>query len=183
VVNVATQLVLGWFPSDQTALGTVARSYKPDRSPILWRILPSGTGYYSLSQNGFPLGISTETQRAAPHASVSGLDTSMWKLVKFDGGNYRIVNKQSGLLLAMDLSGAVVQEVYDGLSAGRNEWQLVLPSSGQSQSAKPAATPALKATSERELNVTNGMSRFSRLFYLEVTDLHRDVPACQSIYL
>lgn len=159
MVNVATQLVLGWFPSDQTTLGTVASSFEPGNGPILWTILPSGTGYYSLSQSGFPLGISTETQTAVPCASVSGLDTSMWKLIKFDGGNYRIVNKQSGLLLAQDLSGAIVQEVHDGLSAGRNEWQLVLPSNGQNQLARPADAPALKATSERELNVTNGMSR------------------------
>jgi hypothetical protein len=87
---------------------------------------------------------------------VSGLDASMWKLLKFDSGTYRMVNKESGLLLAQDVSGAILQEVHDSLSTGQNEWQLVLQSNTQKQTVKQKDAPSLKATSERELNVTNG---------------------------
>lgn len=132
MISVASNLLVGWLVSGATSLGTVATpSSQPSGLPILWTVLPSDTGYYSFSRNGFRLGISTEAPTANPCASISGLDTSMWKLIRVNRDRYKIVNKQSGLPLAQTSPGAIVQEIHDSLSAGWNEWQLVLPSAAQ----------------------------------------------------
>ena len=79
-------------------------------------------------------------------ASVSGLDSSLWKLIKFDTGTYRIINKVTGLLLAQDAKGSVVEETQNSLSA-HNEWILV---------QDPKSVSSAAANLEREVPVTNG---------------------------
>ena len=112
-----------------------------------WTILPS-TGTYSISLSDLGLG-------SGAVASPSGLDSSLWKLLKFDTGYYRIINKDTGSLLAQDTGGSVIQEVQDSLSDRRNEWELVqVPSSVQKASA----------STEREVPITNGRTVLVSLF-------------------
>jgi hypothetical protein len=86
----------------------------------------------------------------------------VWKLLKFDTGNYRIVNKATGLLLVQDATGSVVEAAQGALSDQRNEWKLV---------QSPNTVQKGVASSEREVSFTNGMKTkggFLRL--LESTD-------------
>lgn len=76
----------------------------------------------------------------------------MWKLLKFDTGNYRIINKESGLLRLQDSAGNVVQGPDDNKSNQENEWELDLnpkPSDSQQAASKSA---------DREPQPTNGTS-------------------------
>jgi hypothetical protein len=68
-------------------------------------------------------------------------------LIKFDTGNYRIINKVTGLLLAQDAKGSVVEETQDSLSDQRNEWNLV---------QDPGSVLKTPANQEREVSVANG---------------------------
>jgi hypothetical protein len=134
IVNVATSQTLDW-PSSP-ALGSIAIC---STRGAKWTMTPS-IGYYSISLSNLALG-------SGAIASPSGFDSSLWKLIKFDTGNYRIINKVTGLLLAQDAKGSVVEETQDSLSDQRNEWNLV---------QDPGSVLKTPANQEREVSVANG---------------------------
>lgn len=136
IVNVATSQTFAWPAS--TILGSTAICTAATSSP--WSILLS-VGYYSISQSNLIL-------RSGGIASPSGFDSSVWKLLKFDTGNYRIVNKATGLLPVQDATGPVVEAAQSALSDRRNEWKLV---------QSPNTVQRGVANSEREVSFTNGV--------------------------
>ena len=85
-------------------------------------------------------------------AAVGGLDSSSWKLLKFDTGNYRIVNQATGLPLMQDQSGKVIEALDLTDSDRRDEWRLV-----QDTTVKVTTSQSL-----RELSVSNGMHNFNK---------------------
>lgn len=144
MINVGTSQYLAWpAPS---AIG-ISASCLPSssKSPPEWIILSTGTGYYSLTMSNLPLG-------SGGIAAVGGLDSSSWKLLKFDTGNYRIVNQATGLPLMQDQSGKVIEALDLTDSDRRDEWRLV-----QDTTVKVTTPQSL-----RELSVSNGMYNFNK---------------------
>jgi hypothetical protein len=68
-------------------------------------------------------------------------------LLKFDAGNYRIINRQSGLALLQRADGSLAEDVPSMLADQRDEWQIV-----QDTAIKLAPPPR----PDREAAVTNG---------------------------
>ena len=179
MTNVSSGQQLCWASSSSAtsgiALGTAVTCIPPVVSnPNFWTIAPSGTGYYSFNLSAFPLGLSLPTpSQPVPVAGVgiSGLDSSMWKLLKFDTGNYRIINKDNGLLLLQDSTGKVLLGPGDNKANQQNEWKLDL-------NPKPSTAVSIPVKSaDRELQPTNGISLQSlcKLF----ADKWRFVPVFQ----
>lgn len=79
----------------------------------------------------------------------------MWKLLKFDTGNYRIINKDNGLMLMQDSQGNVTQGPDDDIPSLLNEWKLDLDSKTSTKAQSMAKSP------DRELQPTNGLYLFS----------------------
>jgi hypothetical protein len=179
VTNVSSGQQLGWASSSSATsaigLGTPVICKAPVVSnPNFWTIAPSGTGYYSFNLSAFPMGLNLPTvSQPVPVAGVgvSGLDSSMWKLLKFDTGNYRIINKDNGLLLLQDSTGKVLLGPGDNKANQQNEWKLDL-------NPKPSTAVSIPTKSaDRELQPTNGKAL--QFLLMMFADKYRFVPIFQ----
>ncbi|KAK6339729.1 hypothetical protein TWF718_009123 [Orbilia javanica] len=126
ITNVAIGSRLGFGTA--RSLGTLATS-KP-ASDFTWHILPSTTGFYSISQNDAYLSVSTKAidpRDSQPCVGVKGLDLALWKLIITQEGFYKIVNKETGLAVAPhedEGNDGLVQTKDDSASIKDTIWKI-----------------------------------------------------------
>ncbi|KAK6513809.1 hypothetical protein TWF506_008243 [Arthrobotrys conoides] len=126
ITNIARGSILGFGTS--RSLGAVATS-KAD-SGFTWRIMPSTTGFYSISENDNYLSVSTKAidpRESQPCVGVKGLDLALWKLVITQEGFYKIVNKETGLAIAPhwdEGDDSLVQARDDSASIKSTIWKI-----------------------------------------------------------
>jgi arabinogalactan endo-1,4-beta-galactosidase len=178
LVNAASGQILtaaGGAGSSGTPLATAASDGGASLSQQ-WSITSNGDGYLQIANLNVSAGAaaqvldnsgsSTAGSAVVLNAASSGDASQEWNLVTTGGGNYVIVSKNSGLVLAATASGAIQQQspasaAADWIVPANNlqAWQIVPVHITEGGSAPPPASPTFSfSASQNSLTLAAGAS-------------------------